>query len=110
MPSLEGARDTAWPELRRAMHDWLKEKVAQRALIIDTDRPPWVSHEAIYGRWMVAMCLRLRWAREKLISSLVRCLCVQFQVHTAEELAATLCVCMDRDDSVIYVGFRISSK
>ena len=41
MPSLEGSRDTVWPELCCAMHVWLKENEAhwQRALIIDTDRP-----------------------------------------------------------------------
>ena len=63
-PSLEGSRDTVWPLLCCAMHVWLKENEVQRALIIDTDRPPWVNHEAFYGCWMVARCLRLRWARE----------------------------------------------
>ena len=38
MPSLEGSRDTVWPELRRAMHGWLKENGAPRTHIIDTDR------------------------------------------------------------------------
>ena len=47
------------------MHVWLKENEARRALIVDTDRPSWVSHEAFYGYWMVALCLRLRWAQEK---------------------------------------------
>ena len=42
MPSLEGSRGTVWPELCRAMHVLLEEKEAQRALIIDTDRPLWV--------------------------------------------------------------------
>ena len=51
MPSLEGSRDTVWPELCRAMHGWLIENEAQRALIVDTDRPSWVSHEAFYGYW-----------------------------------------------------------
>ena len=63
MPSLKGSRSTVMSELCHAMHGWLKENEAQRALIIDTDRPSWVSHEAFYGRWMVALCLRLRWAR-----------------------------------------------
>ena len=92
----------------------MKEKEAhvQRAPIIDTDRPPRVSHKALYGCWMVALCLRLRWARENLIRSLFRCLGMQFQVDTstAEELAARLCACMDRDDSIIYVGFSFSSN
>ena len=35
MPSLEGSRDTVWPELCCAMHGWLKENEAQHALIID---------------------------------------------------------------------------
>ena len=65
MRSLEGSRDTVWLELCRAMHRWLKENEAQRALIVDIDRPSWVSHEAFYGYWMVALCLRLRWAQEK---------------------------------------------
>ena len=90
MPSLEGSRDTVWPELCRAMHVWLKENEAPRALIVDTDRPSWGSPEAFYGYWMVALCLRLRWAREKWIRSLFRCLCMQFQVDTAEELATKL--------------------
>ena len=55
MPSAEGSRDTVWPELCCAMHDWLEENEAQRALIIDTDRPSWVSHEAFYVYWMVAL-------------------------------------------------------
>ena len=110
MPSLEGSRDTVWPELCRAMHGWLIENEAQRALIVDTDRPSWVSHEAFYGYWMVALCLRLRWAREKWIRSLFHCLCMQLQVDTAEELAVKLRVCMDRDDSIIYVGFSFGSK
>ena len=67
MPSLEGLRDTVWPELCCAM--------------------------------------RLRWAREKWIRSLFCCLCMQFQVDNAEELAVKLRVCMDRDDSIIYVAF-----
>ena len=58
---------------------------------------------------MVALCLRLRWAREKWIRSLFRCLCMQFQVDTAVELATKLRVCMDRDDSIIYVGFSFRS-
>ena len=110
MPSPEGSRGTVWPELCRAMHGWLKENEAQRALIVDTDRPSWVSHEAFYGYWMVALCLRLRWAREKWIRSLFRCLCMQFQVDTAVGLATKLRVCMDRDDSIIYVGFSFRSK
>ena len=65
MPSLKGSRDTVWPLLCRAMHVWLKENEVQRALIIDTDRPSWVNHEAFYGCWMVALCLCLCWAREK---------------------------------------------
>ena len=92
------------------MHGWLTENEAPRALIIDTDRPPWVSHEAFYGCWMFALCLRLRWAREKWIRSLFLCLCMQFQVDTTEDLAAKLRVCMDRDGSIIYVGFSFSSK
>ena len=67
MPSLEGLRDTVRPLLCRAMHVWLKKNEVRRALIIDTDRPPWVNHEAFYGCWMVALCLHLRWAREKWI-------------------------------------------
>ena len=110
MPSLEGSRDTVWPELCCAMHVWLKENEAQRALIIDTDRPSWTSHEAVYGQWMVALCLRLCWARERWIRSLFHSLCLQFQVDTAEELAVKLRVCMDRDDSIIYVGFSFTSK
>ena len=43
MPSLEGSRGTARLELCHA-------------LIIDTDRPSWVSHEARYGHLMVALC------------------------------------------------------
>ena len=35
---------------------------------------------------------------------------MQFQVDTAEELPAKLRICMDRDDSIIYVGFSFSSK
>ena len=101
---------TVWPELRRAMHGRLKENEAQRALIIDTDRPPWVSHETFYGHWMIALCFRLRWAREKWIRSLFHSLRLQFQVDTAEELARKLRVCMDRDDSIIYVGFSFSSR
>ena len=92
------------------MHAWLKENEAQRALIIDTDRPSWTSHEAVYGQWMVALCLRLRWVRERWIRSLFHSLCLQFQVDTAEELAVRLRVCMDRDDSIIYVGFSFTSK
>ena len=94
MPSLEGSRDMVWPALCRAMHVWLKENEAQRALIVDTDRPSWVSHEAFYEYWMVALCLRLRWAQERWIQSLFRCLGMQFQVDTAEELAMQLLVCI----------------
>ena len=49
MPGLEGSRGTVWPDLRHAMHRWLKENEAQHALLIDADGPPWVSHEALYG-------------------------------------------------------------
>ena len=37
MPSLEGSRDTVWPELCCAMHVWFKGNEAQRALIVDID-------------------------------------------------------------------------
>ena len=47
MPSLEGSRGTVWLELCCAMHVWLKENEAQRALIIDTYIPSWTSHEAV---------------------------------------------------------------
>ena len=59
---------------------------------------------------MVALCLRLCWAQEKWIRRLFRRLCMQFQVDTAEELAAKLRVCMDRDDSIIHIGFSFGSK
>ena len=110
IPRLEGSRGTVLPLLCRAMRVWLKENEVRRALIIDTDRPSWVNHEAFYGCWMAAICLRLRWAREKWIRSLFRCLCMQFQVDAAVELAMKLRVCMDRDDSIIYVGFSFRSK
>ena len=102
-----------WPELCRAMHVWLMESETQCAQIssaIDTDRTPWVSHEAYYGYWMVALCLRRRWAQEKWIRGLLYCLCMQFQVDTAVALAEKLRVCMDRDDSMTYVGFSFRSK
>ena len=35
---------------------------------------------------------------------------MQFQVDTAEELAAKLGVCMDCGDSMVYVGFVFRSK
>ena len=35
---------------------------------------------------------------------------MQFQVDTAAALAMKLRVCMDRDDSIIYVGFSIRLK
>ena len=54
MPSLEGSRDTVWPELCRAMHVWLKENEAQRALIIDTDRPSW-------GGYLTRLCMDNGW-------------------------------------------------
>ena len=92
------------------MHGWLKENEAQHALIIDIDRQSWVSHETFYGHWIIALCLRLRWAREKWIRSLFHSVCLQFQVDTAEELAGKLRVCMDRDESIIYVGFSFSSR
>ena len=53
MPSLKGSRGTVWPLLCRAMQVWLKEYEAQRAQIIDTDRPSWVNHEVVYGQIMV---------------------------------------------------------
>ena len=59
---------------------------------------------------MVALWLRLRWAHEKWIRSLFRCLCMKFQVDTAKELAVKLRVCMDRDDSILCVGFSFRSK
>ena len=102
MPSPQGSRGTVWPVLCRAMHGWLKEHEGQRALIIDTDRPSWVSHETFYGHWMIALCLRLRWAQVKWLRSLFHSLCLQFQVDTAKQLAGKLRVCMDRDDSVMF--------
>ena len=56
---------------------------------------------------MVALCLHLRWAREKWIRSLFRCLCMHFQVDAADALAEKLRVCIDRDDSVVYVAFSL---
>ena len=87
MPSREGSRGTARPRLCRAMHGWLKKAEARRAKMIDTDRLSWLSHEAFYGNWMVALCFQFRWAHEKWIRSLFRCLGMQFQVNTAEALA-----------------------
>ena len=110
MPILEVSRDTVWPRLCHAMHGWLTKSESRRAKTIDTDMPSWVSHEAFDGYWMVALCLRLRWAQEKWIRSLFCCLCMQFQVDTTLALAERLRVCMARDDSIIYVGFSFSSK
>ena len=67
MPSLKGSRGTVWPLLCCAMHVWLKESEVQLALIVDTDRLSWVNHEAFYGYLMVALYLRLCWARERWI-------------------------------------------
>ena len=92
------------------MHAWLKEIEAHCALTIDTDRPSWGSHEAVYGQWLVALCLRLRWVRERWIRSLFHSLRLQFQVDTAEELAVKLRVRMDRGNSSIYVGVSFRSK
>ena len=91
-----------------AMHVLLTGNKAQRAQITETDRPSWVYHETYYGYWMVALCLRLCWAREKWFRSLFRHLCMQFQVDTAVAWAEKLRICMDCDDSMIYIGFQLS--
>ena len=62
MPSLDGSQATVWSLLCHAMNGWLKENEVQHALLIDTDRLPWVNHEAFYGCWMVALFLHLCWA------------------------------------------------
>ena len=59
---------------------------------------------------MLGICLRMRWAREVWVRAHFDRLCKQFQVETAVDLSCALRACMEKDDSIVYVGFSFKSK
>ena len=78
-----------------------------RAEILHIERTSWKQHEEVYKQSMIGICLRLRWARETWARGIFWRLCDQFCVDTAVDLASALLVCMNRNDSIVYIGFNL---
>ena len=110
MPIITGSRKTMWPSLCAAMDVWSKQLVVDRAVILHIERTRWKQHGECYVQNMLGICLRLRWAQETWVIGIFRRLCEQFCVDTAVDLADTLIACMERNDSIIYIGYNLQVK
>ena len=52
----------------------------------------------------------MRWAREVWVHAHFDRLCRQFHVETAVDLSCVLRACMEKNDSIVYVGFSFKAK
>ena len=52
----------------------------------------------------------MRWTREVWVCAHFGRLCRQFHVETAVAVLCVLQACMEKDDSVVYVGFSFRTK
>ena len=52
----------------------------------------------------------MRWAHEMWVRRTFWRLCNQFCVDTAVDLAQVLNICMERNESIVYIGFNLNVK
>ena len=110
MPIVRMKRPAAWSAVCAALAKWMVEFEATRARVLRMERTSWRQHERLYKDNMLGICLRMRWAREVWVRAHFDRLCMQFHVETAVDLSCALRACMEKDDSIVYVGFSFASK
>ena len=81
-----------------------------RAGMLRMERTSWRQHEQICKDGLLGVPLRMRWGRETWVRKHFERTCSQFQVETAVDLPFAIRACMEKDDSVVYVGFNFGVK
>ena len=77
---------------------------------VHMERACWRQHEQLYNENLLGVCLRVRWARGVWVRAHFDRLFRQFQVETAVDLASALRACIEKDGSIVYVGFSFGVK
>ena len=107
MPIVRMTRTAARPSLCDTLAEWMVQFERARADLLRMEQTCWIQS-------LLGVCLRMRWARE--VYMWVRAhfdrLCKQFHdiVETAGDLTCALKACMEKDDSIVYVGFNFSVR
>ena len=52
----------------------------------------------------------MRWASDTWVRKHFERMCSQFQVETAVDLSCAIRTCMEKDDSIVYVGFNFGVR
>lgn len=109
-PCLRGPRHVVWPRLCEAMAHWLSLHEADLDTWLDAERTSWTHHAETYASSMEGVCLAMRFTRQRWVRDIFRQLCEQHQCAAAVDLATCFLTIMDRDDSIVYIGFSFHSK
>ena len=109
-PSLLDPRDVVWPRLCQAMDDWRSAFECRRKETLDEDRTPWVAHAKLYQAGLLGVLLSMRFTRHRWVRRWFWRLRNEWQCDSAVQLAESLRIQMDRDDSIIYVAFSFASS
>jgi hypothetical protein len=109
-PCLRGPRHVVWPLLCEAMAHWRSVHEADLDACLDAERTSWVDHGKLYASRMEGVCLAMRFSRQKWVRGLFSQLCEQHKCATAVDLAACFLTIMNREDSIVYIGFCFYAK
>ena len=109
-PSIDGPNHVVWPRLCEAMADWRSTHECCRLELLDVARSPWTAHHGLYREDLLGVVLSMRWSRKRWVRSWFNRLCRQYCCDTAVELTDCLRTVMDREDSIVYVGFSFTSS
>ena len=104
----------ACPSLCNAIAEWMVAFESTRADVLRMERTCWRQYEQIFKVSLLGVCLRfklrMRWARYQWVRKQFERMRMQFQVETAVDLSCGIRACMEKDDSIVYVGFNICVK
>ena len=110
MPVVRMTQQAAWPALCNTLAEWMVRFETTQAGVLRMKRTCWRQHERLYKENLFGVCLQMRWATDVGVRAHFDRLCRQFQVETAVDLSCALRACMEKDDSVVYVGFSFRVK
>ena len=109
-PSIDGPNHVVWPRLCEAMADWRSTLECRRLEMLDVARSPWKAHHGLYQANLLGIVLSMRWSRKRWVRSWFNRLCSQYNCDTAVQLTDYLRTVMEREDSIVYVGFSFTSS
>ena len=92
------------------MADWRSTLEWRRLEMLDVARSPWQAHHGLYQANLLGIVLSMRWSRKRWVRSWFNRLCSQYNCDTTVQLTDYLRTVMEREDSIIYVGFSFTSS